>query len=272
VGEEQTTLTTAKKMSGAPVIPILQTMNIDALRTGNYYLQIEAIDRSNKNITRQVIFIQRLNLNIKDTIDINTYNNANNFGKGFLDTATIAYLQFSVASITPISTYKEIPYLQTLSRSPDSLVIKEYLSRFWRGVDPLNPEYAWKKYEEQVTWVEREYRTLTEHGFSTDRGRVYLQYGAPNEKSRNNNSSGYNYEIWQYYKLPDGQSKVIFVFYNPTLTNNGMQLLHSNAKGELQDPNWKQKIGGANASDFDMDGRNNRNGVNGNTNKSVSDF
>jgi GWxTD domain-containing protein len=271
-GEEQTILTTAKKMSVAPVIPVLQTMNIAELRTGNYYIQIEAIDRSNKNITRQVIFIQRLNLNIKDTIDINTYNNANNFGKGFLDTATIAYLQFSVASITPISTYKEIPYLQTLSRSPDSLVIKEYLSRFWRGVDPLNPEYAWKKYEEQVTWVEREYRTPTEHGFSTDRGRVYLQYGAPNEKSRNNNSGGYNYEVWQYYKLPDGQSKVIFVFYNPTLTNNGMQLLHSNARGELQDPNWKQKIGGANASDFDMDGRNNRNGVNGNTNRSVNDF
>lgn len=271
-GEEVAGFTSAKKMNTAELIPILQSINIANLPTGNYFIQITAIDKNNINLTKQMIFFQRLNLSLKDTLQIDAYNNANNFGKGFLDTASIAYLQFSVASITPISTYKEISYLQTLSKSKDSLIIKEYLSRFWRGVDALNPEFAWKKYEEQVVWVEREYSTPIEHGFNTARGRIYLQYGAPNEKSRNNNSGGYSYEIWQYYKLPDGQSKVIFVFYNPTLTNNGMELLHSNARGELQNLNWKEKIGGASNNEFDMDGRNQRTGTNGNTNNSIKDF
>ncbi len=271
-GEEVPGFTTAKKMNPAEVVPLLQTINISKLLTGNYFLKVVAVERNNIEIAKQTIFFQRLNVNIKDTLTINTYNNASNFGKGFLDTASITYLQFSVASITPISTYKEISYIEILAKSKDSLLIKEYLSRFWRGVDPLSPEFAWKKYEEQVLWVEREYSSPIEHGFNTARGRVYLQYGVPNEKSRNNNSGGYNYEIWQYYKLPDGQSKIIFVFYNPTLTNNGMELLHSNARGELQNFNWKEKIGGASNSEFDMDGRNQRTGTDGNTNGGIRDF
>jgi hypothetical protein len=51
-----------------------------------------------------------------------------------------------------------------------------------------------------------------------------------------------------------------------------MELLHSNARGELQNLNWKEKIGGASNNEFDMDGRNQRTGTNGNTNNSIKDF
>jgi hypothetical protein len=70
-----------------------------------------------------------------------------------------------------------------------------------------------------------------------------LQYGEPNDVvTRVNEPGAFPYEIWQYYTLPDGQSNVRFIFYEPTLVTNNYRLLHSNAIGELQEPRWKMLV------------------------------
>ena len=79
-------------------------------------------------------------------------------------------------------------------------------------------------------------------GYETDRGRVYLQYGAPDQRSKVESSPNtYPYEVWQYYKLKD-QSNRKFLFYNQDLVTNNYTLLHSDAKGELYDAGWSMKL------------------------------
>jgi GWxTD domain-containing protein len=244
-----------KKMSGAPIVPILQNINIKNLVSGNYYLCIDAIDKNNQLLSSQQLFFQRLNFDIQDTINIATYNGADEFGKGFLDTASLAYLHFSVLSLTPIAPYGDITYIQELGKSSSKEFIIQYITNFWKKRDALNPELAWKKYEEQVMIVDRMYSTSIDRGYNTDRGRVHLKYGAPNNITRNRENVAYDYEVWQYYSLQGGQTNVRFIFYNPTMLSNNMQLLHSTARGETVDPNWKSKIYGVTSGremiDFD---------------------
>lgn len=246
-----------KKVAPQDIVPILQSINITKLATGNYYLFVEAYDKNNQPLAAQKIFFQRLNLNIADTINISSYNNANEFGKGFLDTASLTYLHFSVLSLTPIAPFGDITYIQELAKSQSKEFIIQYLTKFWKSRDLLSPEFAWKKYEEQVMLVERIYSTTIEHGFQTDRGRVFLKYGIPSNVTKNKESASYDYEIWQYYSLKDGQTNVRFVFYNPTMLNNNMQLLHSTARGETSDPQWKVKIYGTSNPNSLMDIDNN---------------
>jgi hypothetical protein len=49
------------------------------------------------------------------------------------------------------------------------------------------------------------------------------------------------YEIWHYYKLKN-QSNRKFVFANPDLVLNDYALIHSDAIGELSNPNWRSKL------------------------------
>lgn len=263
-----------KKVNASDIMPILQSFNIEQLTTGNYYLFVEAIDKNNKTFASQKIFFQRLNLNVQDTINISTFNSAEEFGKGYLDTASLNYLHFAVLSLTPIAPYGDISYLQELSKSTNRAFIIQYLTKFWKSKDPLSPEFAWKKYEEQVQLVERTYSTTMEHGFQTDRGRVFLKYGVPSNITKNKESASYDYEIWQYYSLKDGQTNVRFVFYNPTMINNSMQLLHSTARGETTDPQWKLKIYGATSGkqSVDFDNNNFQQHTGSQLNRAIDDF
>ncbi len=73
----------------------------------------------------------------------------------------------------------------------------------------------------------------------TDRGRILILYGQPNEIERHTNSMDTDpYEIWNYYSL-DGGSEFIFA------DRNGFgryELLHSSYYKELQNPNWYSLI------------------------------
>jgi hypothetical protein len=68
----------------------------------------------------------------------------------------------------------------------------------------------------------------------------------------NSDPSSYPYEIWQYYSLVNKsqlltdpgnrQSNKRFVFYNPDLATNRYSLVHSDARGELQNNRWQMLL------------------------------
>ena len=90
--------------------------------------------------------------------------------------------------------------------------------------------------------VERLYANNFQEGFETDRGRVYLQYGAPANIVRKEYSpTEYPYEIWRYNKIGAFSNKR-FVFYNPDLVNKAYRLLHSDMVGELKNPSWPREL------------------------------
>ncbi|MFB3099953.1 MAG: GWxTD domain-containing protein, partial [Gammaproteobacteria bacterium] len=76
-------------------------------------------------------------------------------------------------------------------------------------------------------------------GWKTDRGRVTLKYGEPDNINKNS-ALGDNraYEIWEYYHQEGG---VIFVFVDKDGFDD-FDLVHSNARTEVSDPDWRRWI------------------------------
>jgi hypothetical protein len=83
------------------------------------------------------------------------------------------------------------------------------------------------------------YSNYFKEGWQTDRGRVLLMYGRPDEIERNPSVLDVNpYEIWYYYSLEGGCE---FVFGD--LSGHGeYELLHSTYRNEIQDINWRSRL------------------------------
>lgn len=119
---------------------------------------------------------------------------------------------------------------------------REFLYKFWkkRDQDPGTAENEfYNEYMNRVRTSEQKFGTINRSGVKTDRGRVYIIYGEPDEIDRYPNDIDKKpYEIWQYNQLEGG---VIFVFGDVTGFSN-YELLHSTKRGELRDDNWERRI------------------------------
>ena len=108
---------------------------------------------------------------------------------------------------------------------------RKFLSDFWRHREPgLREEYL-----ARVAYANVNYRVLSRDGFRTDRGRVHIMYGMPDDFERHPNETETRpYEIWSYNNIQGG---VIFVFVLRN-TAGDYELVHSTHRNELHDENW----------------------------------
>jgi GWxTD domain-containing protein len=91
----------------------------------------------------------------------------------------------------------------------------------------------------RVDYTNLNYRTGKKDGWRSDRGRVYIMYGPPDEIERHVNEIDTKpYEIWQYHSLQGG---VEFIFGDRTGFSDYI-LLHSTHRNELHDENWVRQI------------------------------
>ncbi|MEO0184646.1 MAG: GWxTD domain-containing protein [candidate division WOR-3 bacterium] len=83
---------------------------------------------------------------------------------------------------------------------------------FWKQYDPTpNTEYNEKEreYFERIDYAQ-EHFSFGDKGWRSDRGRIYVKYGPPDEiQSRPYELSSKPYEIWLYYRL-----NLKFIFYD----------------------------------------------------------
>lgn len=229
-----------KKLVTADIIPVLGEFNIGELISGNYNFVIELINKDNLVIGQKKVFFQRSNP--KTEIDLKKYQELNishTFAEYINSKDTLTGY---IKSLYPISTGVEYEHAINAVKSGNITNMQKYFYGFWKIRNPLQPEEEWKKYLAQVNYVNKLYGYLVKKGYETDRGRVYLQYGAPNNVvQRNFTGETYDYEIWHYYSINDQRNKR-FVFYNPELTGKDFYLLHSDVVGEIQTPNWQWKL------------------------------
>ena len=102
----------------------------------------------------------------------------------------------------PISSALESLFAENQKNYNNLLLMQKFFLNLWNERNKFIPNQAWQKYHKVVKIVNEEFRNAKLAGYKTDRGRVYLQYGAPNSRNKVDNSSGnYPYEIWHYYKL-----------------------------------------------------------------------
>lgn len=105
------------------------------------------------------------------------------------------------------------------------------MSDFW-GRRPLGLK---EEYLNRISYANTALHTMGREGFKTDRGRVYIMYGPPDDYDRHpNDPDSRPFEIWTYHSIQGG---VIFVFVLRQ-TGGDYELVHSTHRNELHDDNW----------------------------------
>lgn len=232
-----------KKANVKNIDPILADLNLENLATGNYNLVVEARNPQNELIAVQKVFFQRSNPGAKITYsDMVAYNAKSTFAERI---NSLDSLKEFISSTFPISSGVERAFIKGPLKSSDMKTLQQYFYGFWARRDPQNPEKAWLAYNDQVKKAQYNFGNKIKKGYQTDRGRVYLEYGPPNNRTQQyNEPNTYPYEIWQYYKLGNNQSNKKFVFYTEDMVINDFTLLHSDAIGEVNYPAWHRFLQG----------------------------
>ncbi|MCX7797899.1 MAG: GWxTD domain-containing protein [Melioribacter sp.] len=143
------------------------------------------------------------------------------------------------SQIKYIASQKEIDQYKKL----DSLNAKrEFLYNFWkmRDPDPSTPINEFKEdYMKRVDYANKNFGLYTKEGYLTDRGRVYLMYGEPDQRDFYPSESNMKpYEVWFYNQIEGG---VTFIFGDITGFGN-YELLHSTKRGEVKDEYWQRRL------------------------------
>ena len=117
----------------------------------------------------------------------------------------------------------------------------EYLREFWKRRDPTPgtaKNEAMLEHYRRWYFVQKRYSSNIP-GWKTDRGRIYIKYGPPDEIERHSASFDTKpYEIWYYYK-----KNMRFIFAD--LQGFGRYtLIHSVTMDhtEIEDPYWERRI------------------------------
>jgi GWxTD domain-containing protein len=237
-----------KKLQAAAVNPLLGQFDISKLPSGNYNLVIDVKDENNILQFQKKWFFQRQNnqlatVSAKETSE----EDVKSFFGNFNNTDS---LKMFVECLWPISssTDRERQINQTVKKDPD--LMKKYIVDFWtrRAADTANAFGMWMDYYKRVTDVQKLFRCGKQKGYFTDRGRVYLQYGIPNQRGMvPNDANTFPYEMWQYYRIKDestGQffTNKKFVFVNRQIADDCYMLIHSDMRGEIANEQWRFEL------------------------------
>ena len=224
----------------APILFIPQQFNFTALPSGNYNLVVEISDAEGNSLIKNIAFLQRYNPKIE--LDISNYENVL-LDNTFVDKITDAnVLKGYVACLSPIADINERKFFSENINKLSLQQLQRFFYSFWIHRAPDNPEKAWLAYKAKVDFVQREYGSNIVKGYKTDRGRVYLQYGPPNNiKESVFSPVTHPYQIWQYYDL-QGLTNIKFVFCNYDGVTNNYELVHSDKPGEIYNTAWQRDI------------------------------
>jgi GWxTD domain-containing protein len=156
------------------------------------------------------------------------------FGVFSVEDCDIMFKQIKyIASRTELNTYGKL----------DSLKAKrEFLFNFWNARNPdqgsSRNEYK-EQYMKRVAYANQNFKSMGRDGYLTDRGRVLLIYGEPDQKDMYPNEPNLKpYEVWFYNEIEGGVT-----FFFGDITGFGKyDLLHSTKRGEIEDSNWQSRI------------------------------
>ncbi|MCS7153795.1 MAG: GWxTD domain-containing protein [Bacteroidia bacterium] len=141
-----------------------------------------------------------------------------------------------LGAMTYLATPVEKSFMRTLQSFSQK---KKFFVAFWKKRETLSGSISFKEFLLRFEYAQQHFKSSMRPGWKTDRGRVFIQYGPPNDMQFfYNEPDKYPYQIWTYNQI-GSQGQVIFVFYDPDLITGEYPLLHSNKIGELQNRNWR---------------------------------
>jgi GWxTD domain-containing protein len=227
---------------------------IENLKSGNYYLNIVLSDKYDMVLDKKSIFFQRYNtrpdslIHLAHKADIaesDTGKSAHilDLTNTFVGKYNANQVRAILKMLLLICDQNEGASINAFLKKPDELYSKYFIYNFWEKRDKMQPEKAWKAYTEKIKEVNRLFKGAGQSGYETDRGRIYIQYGKPNDRIIVNNETGaLPYEIWQYYTTEREGKEAVFLFYKPGKSLGDYQLLHCSVVGERRNMSWRSLL------------------------------
>lgn len=235
-------LTTYQKLSDPKETePVAKKIDISRLPSSTYKLTVSVIDGAKKDwLSRSVVFVQS-NPEMDDVLQEKLLSGEIN---NFFDELDEEQLLYSLRAVSMKLGGDEQQTVNNLISNDDYASMRDYLFRYWIKENPIQPERAYQEFMRLIDAIDQKFYSAFRNGFETDRGMIYLRYGPPMRIiTRENDQGAVPYEIWTYDRVDvNNQVDVKFVFYNPNLAGDEFQLLHSNARNEVRNPQWLGEI------------------------------
>ena len=197
----------------------------DALETedlpgGAYALQVELFDRGTREHVRHA-------------------------RKVFLISEEVENPQLTEAEQEQLRHYQSIHHIAsekdlTMYKSLGSQNAKmKFLQAFWKKRDPTPDTPLNERLRDHLMRMKYSDDTFTAQpgnlGSDTDKGRIYVKYGPPNERDYTTSAAvGKAIDTWIYEK----SGRYIFVFFDRRGTGV-YELVHSTMSGEIYNPDWQ---------------------------------
>lgn len=233
-----------KRKKPAPVVPLILQMDILDMESGNYNLVVEVRNREGQLLDMESTYFQRSNPFLNSSRQEIASSGKADLSQEFVGEMDEEELVYALKAITMQIDNNDGELVNTLVKEKKLSAMRLYLFSFWAQENPINPERAYQDYMEVARAIDQKFQNGFRHGFETDRGYVFMKYGAPSDYV-NVETDPYAppYEIWFYNDFPQtNQANVKFVFYNPSLVMNGFLMLHSTARGEINNPRWEVEL------------------------------
>ena len=227
--------------------------NINNLPSGNYYISVMLGDRFHRTLTSKSVFFQRANKHqtkedlaiMKAAADTGMENvTFLNLSKTFVAKFDVGQLKAILKMMLPVSDAMGAQAIQGFLKKPDEMYMRYFIYNYFQSVNKKDPGKAWKEFAVEIKEVNKLFNTSTTAGYETDRGKMYLRYGAPSEIVTVENESGtLPYEIWQYNTLKEKTGKEVanamMLFYKKSETTITYTLLHTTIQGEIHNIGWR---------------------------------
>ncbi len=219
-----------------PLSLIQGGFDISNLPSQSYYLQIELFNKQQKPIAKgkKKFFLSNSRVKTPVSVTETPYDEVFNLDDEELD--------YYLNTLYLISTPTEAEFAKSLSTIDQK---KNFFVNFWarrRKSSSDSPGKPFIAHKNRIEYGNDHFKAAHLEGWRTDRGRIFLVNGPPNDIERfPSSNTNYPYEVWRYDKIKT-QSNVMFVFYNPNLAVDEYMLLHSNLLGEISNPRWQYEV------------------------------
>jgi GWxTD domain-containing protein len=240
-----------------PVTALSGKFHLGLLPSGNYYLHVELENQSHDVIASESLFFQRLNKHplIPDSFKKNTTKNDTGFEsvtvlnlkKTFVAKYTLAQIRAILKMLRPISDQVGVRTIDGFLKKPDDLYMRYYIYNYFLNINKVDPTRAWKDFSARITEINKLFNSGNTPGYETERGYIYMRYGAPTDIITVENEQGaLPYEVWQYNTLTLLSKKdvpnAVFLFYKPNQMTSDYRLLHSTVENEIQNLSWRATL------------------------------
>jgi len=218
-----------------------KAVDVSLLRSGDYHLLTEFIDKEKNQvaINYQNFQVMRPEQDLilmmeKDELFETSW--VKDFGRE----ETV----YALKALAPQIDGQRAEILNQILYERDLRKMKYFIYSYWKSEVPQYTEDAYKSYMQVAKAVDQTYRNNVGFGFENDRGFYFLKYGKPDVViTEEHEPTAPPYEIWIYNRLENtGETDIRFLFYNPSLSGNDYQILHSNSNFDIRNPDWQRSL------------------------------